>query len=75
MRNTVELRKTKTDDKLKRLRNIHDGSDAVSEHVGGADGGAAQLDVSPFPAWILHSIPLHSLLFRNFLSTFRCSAS
>ncbi len=46
MRNTVELRKTKTDDKLKRLRNIGD-SDTVQDHVGsGADGSAAQLDVS-----------------------------
>jgi hypothetical protein len=49
MRNTVELRKTKTDDKLKRLRNIGD-SDTVQDHVGsGADGSAAQLDVRVYP--------------------------
>lgn len=46
MRNTVELRKTKTDDKLKRLRNIGDGADTVQDNIGsGSDASAAQLDV------------------------------
>jgi hypothetical protein len=41
MRNTVELRKQKTDDKMKRLRNLDlpgGGNDTVG---GGGDGGAS----------------------------------
>jgi len=48
MRNTVELRKQKTDDKMKRLRNLDLPGGGNDTLPGGGDGGASVYNSLPF---------------------------
>ena len=61
MRNTVELRKTKVDEKLKRIRNIGSGENNESQDPAGGPDGAQLVDVRPLSLLLLF-LPLQSAI-------------